>query len=244
MHRVRMCALVCSLVVALCSQARSQGVDFYTVNEDIRMGQEMSMTLARQLLIVHEAKLDDYVTELGENLAKRIPSPFAYSWTIYEDRKTSSRQPPFMVMPIDGLSGQPTECIALPGGPILVPMSLLANARSEAEFAFLVAHVIAHVAMRHATRLATRQQIVHQVSGGQTEILPSMVFARQFERQADVAAIVAMADAGYDPRTVIPYLGSRRSGVIEKTAGRLPTQGYSASTGKFNEVKALAAAIR
>ena len=36
-----------------------------------------------------------------------------------------------------------------PGGPILVPMGLLAGAENEAEFAFQLSHAMAHIALRH-----------------------------------------------------------------------------------------------
>ena len=186
-------------------------------------------------------------------------------------------------MPADALAGRATEPVALPGGPIMVPMSLLAEAQDEAELAFQLAHAMAHIALRHATKLATRQELmaiatvplqIQRTAGSRgTDILLAnqdvafeagrLAFTRGFELQADTIATRMVASAGYDPESMVRYLEGtlgdvarstkifsphpatdRRMKTVEVEEAKLPASIYTASTGEFDEIKALAAAVR
>jgi predicted Zn-dependent protease len=109
------------------------------------------------------------------------------------------------------------------GGPILVPMGLLAGAENEAEFAFQLSHAVAHIALRHGTRQATRLEIsgigsmaLKNATGPTVEAMRSGVeqsrqsnaisMARLAEAEADAAAVGVLAAAGYDPRAAVRYL--------------------------------------
>ena len=107
------------------------------------------------------------------------------------------------------------EPVALPGGPILVPLSLLASAQNEAEFAFQLAHAMAHIALRHSTRQATRGEIANLANvplkvdqaGNQMMQIGFATLTRRFELEADKVAIGILAATGYDPEVVFLYLG-------------------------------------
>src|SRR5258708_4000371 len=139
----------------------SKGVNFYSLDREVVIGLQGAADLARALPVVHEAKLDAYLTKLSSELAKHADPQFAYSFTVYEDRKPLGLQSNEMATPADAFRGKATEPVALPGGPIFVPLSLLANAQNEAEFTFQLAHGMAHVALRHSTRQATRGEIAN-----------------------------------------------------------------------------------
>ena len=131
--------------------------------------------------------------------------------------------------PADAFEGPAAEPVAFAGGPILVPLSLLADAPDEAAFAFQLAHAMAHVALRHATRQATRQELLNiasvalwqarNASGVAAVALRSsqplaielgmLTFARGYEREADSVATGILAEAGYDPEAVVAYLEGR-----------------------------------
>ena len=272
MNSITACVLVGSW--ALCASAEtpsSKGVNFYSLDQEIKLGQEEENDLARTLPVVHEAKLDAYIAKLGSELAKHADQQFTYSFTVYEDRKPLAVHSNGMAMPADAFRGQATEPAALPGGPILVPLSLLANAQNEAEFAFQLAHAMAHVALRHSTKLATREEIANlansplngtQASGQMMQAGFAML-ARRFELQADTVAIGTLAAAGYDPETVAGYLGrstakstpmsevfsghpssARRLQAVNAARVELASHIYSGGTGEFDEVRALAASIR
>jgi predicted Zn-dependent protease len=265
--------LVCSVALSASAQApSSKGVNFYSLDREISVGQQELSDLLLTLPIVHEAKLDAYVARLGSELAKNADHTFAYSFTVYEDRKPLSVQRVSIAIPANVFQGQATEPAALPGGPILVPLSLLVNAHSEAEFAFQLAHAMAHIASRHSTRQATRREIANLAdnplnTGTQAGIQMTQIgfanFARDYELAADRMAIGILAAAGYDPEAVAEDLGrstanrtqmsevfsahptnARRLQVVNSARVELPSRIYSADTGEFDEIHALAAIIR
>lgn len=290
MNSVAASVLVGLLVLSAHAQEPSaKGVNFYSLEREVQIGQEAASALMRTLPIVHEPKVDAYLAKLTAELAKYASPQFAYSFTVYEDRKPLGPQWAAMAtarafrMPADAFQGQAAEPVALAGGPILVPLSLLADAPDEAALAFQLAHAMAHVALRHVTRMATRQEIQNIASATLQAQGPSgpaaaailstqplamqlglLTFARGCEREADMVATGIVAEAGYDPGTVVPYLegqppadGPRPSRVFSAhpTAGQraetvrakmenLPSRVYAAETGEFDEVKALAASVR
>jgi predicted Zn-dependent protease len=285
MNSVAASVLMGLLVLPAHAQEPSaKGVNFYSLAREAQIGQESATTLLRILPIVHEPKVDAYLANLTAELMKYADPRFAYSFTVYEDRKPLGPQWAAMVMPADAFQGPADEPVAFAGGPILVPLSLLAGAPDEAALAFQLAHAMAHVALRHATRQATREELLNiasvalrqaQNASGVTAVairstqplameLGMLTFARTFEREADTVATGILAEAGYDPLTVIPYLerqppadGPRRSRVfsahptmdrraetVKAKMEKLPPREYGAQTGGFDEVKALAASVR
>lgn len=216
--------LVCP---AFAQPPSGKGVNFYSLAREAQLGQKAAATLARTLPIVREPKLDAYFARLTGELAKYAGQPFAYSFTVYEDRKPIGLQWVRMAMPVDAFESQAGEPVALPGGPILIPLSLLAAATDEAELAFQLAHAMAHVSLRHSTRNATRADIMDLAAvplvvtvrndpgpagsallTAQEIALQSalLTFARTFELEADSVAAGIVAAAGYDPEAMIPYL--------------------------------------
>jgi predicted Zn-dependent protease len=273
---------------AYAQELSAKGVNFYSLAREIQTGQESAATLVRTLPIVHEPKVDAYLANLTAELVKYADPRFAYSFTVYEDRKplgpqwVAMRNARAVATPADAFEGRAAEPVALAGGPILVPLSLLADAPDEAAFAFQLAHAMAHVALRHSTRLATRQELLNigtvaletqKVSAPAAAVIFStqplamelgmLTFARAFEREADTVAAGIVAEAGYDPETVVAWLegqppaGARPSRVfsahptmdrrvetVRAKIDRLPSRVYAAATGDFDEVKASAATVR
>ena len=258
----------------------SKGVNFYSLEREIQIGRETAAILVDRVSIVRDPKMDAYVAGLVERLAKYADPRFAYSVSIYDDRKPLRLPALSMAMPADAFLGKATEPVALPGGPILVPLSLLADAPDEASFAFQLAHAMAHVALRHSTRQATRVEIervatirwntepsVSDVvfSAGQLGMeLGLFSFARRFELDADRLACDILAESGYDPAAVVPYLEgfapepaprhsridsvhpttARRTETIQAQLEKLPARAYGAGTGEFAEMKSRAAGMR
>ncbi|SRR5216684_4090559 len=272
MKRITVSLLAWSLALSASAQApSSKGVNFYSLNREVSLGEQELADLARALPVVHEAKLDAYIAKLGSELAKNADRTFVYSFTVYEDRKPLGLQPNEMATPMDAFRGKATEPVALPGGPIFVPLSLLANAQNEAEFAFQLAHAMAHIALRHSTRQATRGEIANlaniPVKGDQAADQVMQIgfatFTRHFELEADTVAIGILAAAGYDPEAAVRYLGrptvnstqmseifsahptsARRLQTVNAARAGLPSRIYSAATGEFDEIHTLAASIR
>jgi predicted Zn-dependent protease len=165
-----------------------------------------------------------------------------------------------MAMPTNALRGPAGEPIAFAGGPIFVPLGLLASAENESVFAFQLAHAMAHVALRHPTRLATRLENMRnrgrlRMPGGADF---NAKFVQQCELQADSVAAGMVVKAGYDAEAVVRYLerlpvvgfgfgriaGSQRAEVVRVEMKKVTAQVRGGQTGEFEESKALATRIR
>jgi len=274
--------LLGSLAGSLAAQEPGpRGINFYPVAREKELGRALAARLERALLMVHEPRLEAYVTLVGAALAKYADPRFDYVFRVYEDRRPGARpSAPDLVpavngplMPGDALRGQAAEPVAVPGGTIFVPMSLLAGAPNENAFAFQLAHAVAHIASRHGTRLATRVELTQMAVevqpaaqtypyGDQVDMV-SLAFLRAAEREADYRAVQWMAKAGYDPQTLpdslaaqpkppgpkalaVRPLPAERAKAIRHEIEKLQLAAPAAGSQSdaFAEAKALAAAMR
>jgi predicted Zn-dependent protease len=254
------------MVTALTVSAQapsSKGLNFYSIEKETELGKQVAANLEKSLPIIHDPKLDAYGARLGALLAEHSDQGFAFRFRFYDDRLSPPEPPlPAMMFPADAFKGKPAEPIAVAGGPIFIPLSLLADADSEGEFAAQLAHAMAHIALRHSSRLATRGQIISYYPAGSqapaTAPLGFLTFARQFELQADQLAVGAIAEAGYDPTAMVLYLeqhrpsdggqvsqvfsahptASKRIETVNVAIRELPARLYSAGTGEFEAMKA------
>jgi predicted Zn-dependent protease len=159
----------------------------------------------KNITIVESAALIQYVERIGRKLAVVLPDPgINYMFAVVEKN----------------LGGSTNEPLAFPGGYIFIPTNLFLAARSDSEFAGMLAHAVAHVAARHGTRLATRAQVAD------LEFLPAMYLnlgsleggderlrdlQRSFEIEADRVAVAVMAGAGYEPEAFANYIARQQN---------------------------------
>ena len=120
------------------------------------------------------------------------------------------------------------------GGPILVPMGLLAGAENEAEFAFQLSHAVAHIALRHGTRQATRLEIsgigsmaLKNATGPTVEAMRSGV---EQSRQSNAISLARLAEPEADA-TAVGCIGSGRL----RPASGCPLSGTLAGAGQRAE---------
>lgn len=178
----------------------------FTPVDDVELGREAAAAIRRQLPVLTDERVVEYVNALGRRLVEAVPHSvrqpaFEYGFTILDLRELTTA--------------------ALPGGQIFVSRGMLALAPSDDAFAGLVAHELAHVLLRHATAQvsASEQYQVGAIAGhaiaavlrnGSTNILErASAFAaasyflmneQKYERHADRLAVHLMARAGYTPR--------------------------------------------
>jgi len=178
----------------------------YSVQDDIKLGQEASRQVQEQMPILRDNYIDSYVESVGQRLVAAIPEEF--------------RQPGFRYS-FDVVDARDINAFALPGGPMYVNRGMIEAARSEGEMAGVMAHEISHVALRHATAQATETQkfqigsVLGQIAGAVIGGVPGQVvgaasqigfgagalkYSRSYETQADILGAQIMARAGYDPR--------------------------------------------
>ena len=113
------------------------------------------------------------------------------------------------------------NAFALPSGIVIITDGLVELARQDDEIAAILAHELGHVrghhVMRHVLQSSAAGLIIATLTGDLVSItslaatLPTVVvnasFSREFEREADDAAIAWMRSAGVSPRRYAEILG-------------------------------------
>jgi Zn-dependent protease with chaperone function len=259
-------AWVVSLLVATAGLAQTTITlpdNRYALAADIRLGQEAAAEVRRQLPMLDDDVVDDYVEDIGQRLVAAIPPEFWHAGFRYS---------------FDVVNQREINAFALPGGPMFLNRGMIEAARTEGEMAGVMAHEISHVALRHGTAQATRGQkwqigaiagqILGAIIGGTAGTVLSqgaqigaglklMSYSREFERQADLLGAQILARAGYDPREMAnlfrtieresgsggpewlsshPNPGNRDNAIVAE-ARSLRVQG-NANTGQFQSVQA------
>ncbi len=178
----------------------------YTPAQDVQLGLEAAAEAKKQLPMLNDTRVDDFVEGIGRRLAAAIPAELQHR----EFRYT-----------FDVVNQKEINAFALPGGPMFLNRGMVEAAKSEAEVAGVMAHEMSHVALRHGTAQATKGekfqigaiagQVLGAIVGGTAGSVISqgsqlglgayfMKFSRAYESQADLMGAQIMARAGYDPR--------------------------------------------
>ena len=179
-------------------------VNFYSLEREIRLGQQLAAEVEHNARIVDDPVISEYVNRIGQNLVRN-----------------SDAQVPFTIKVIDS---DEVNAFALPGGFFYVNTGLIRLAETESELAGVMAHEIAHVTARHGTRQATRGQIANYASIPLAIFLPGgglgygiyqglnlavpmtfLKFSRSFEKEADSLGLQYMYQSGYDPTSMITF---------------------------------------
>lgn len=179
-------------------------MNFYGYEKEAALGATLAQEIRQRTTPLDSNIVRDYVDRLGRRLTAQLPDAH---WTYR-----------FIVIR-DAMGGRTHEPIALPGGYIFVPTSLILEAQNEEEFAGMLAHAVVHVAARHGTRSATRGELANQASiplifmagewaDGADSLIPIgfLAFQRASELEADRRAVGMLAAAGYDPGALVRYI--------------------------------------
>jgi predicted Zn-dependent protease len=177
----------------------------YKIQDDVKIGQQASAEVERQMTILDDAEATRYIEQVGQRLVAGIPAQF--------------RQPAFTYR-FQIVNARDINAFALPGGPMYVNRGMIEAARTEGEMAGVMAHEIAHIALRHGTSQATKQNnplnqigtiglilggaILGGEQGAQLGAVGAQAimtkYSRDYESKADILGAQIMANAGYDPR--------------------------------------------
>ncbi len=181
--------------------------NFYSPQEDIKLGKQVSVDAEKQLPSCNAPKVDAYLADLGKKLIAKLPTGgVEYPWEFH------------------CVNDKEINAFALPGGYVFVDRGAIEAADNEAQLAGVMAHELAHVALRHGTAEATKAQaaqagvgIISTIFGGNaggallTELGRFSAggvllrYSRTAETQADVVGTQVLYDAGYDPRALAQF---------------------------------------
>jgi hypothetical protein len=264
-HRYALTAVLLTVAVSASAQTQiTPDNNKYTPAEDVKIGREAAQEVRRELPMLDDGRVEDYIDRVGERLVAAIPAPYRHNEFDYT---------------FDVVNQKEINAFALPGGPMFVHRGMIEAAKSEGEVAGVMAHEIAHVALRHGTAQATKAEkfqigaIAGQVlgaivGGGLGSVIAQgsqfglgtyfLKYGREYEREADLLGAQIMAGAGYDPRRMAdmfrtiekqsggggpewlsshPNPGNRYE-AIQREAANLRIQGTAPSQAEFQQVQA------
>jgi len=197
-------------LVALSQTRIRPGFNLFSPQQDVEIGRRFVIETERQLPLLDDARVNEYISRIGQTLAAQSQSEhYPYS---------------FKVVNVADINA-----FALPGGPIYINRGMIEAARTEGELAGMIAHEIAHVALRHGTNQASRawlakvglgalggfvgDQSVGEIIGviGGFGLNPIFLkYSRDAESEADALGAQIMARAGYDPHEMAGFIQTLR----------------------------------
>lgn len=241
------------------------GFNLFSKQQDVQLGQESAAQVRKQMHVINDPVLTDYVNRVGRRLAnsqEARESGFPFTFEVVADPSINA--------------------FALPGGPMFVNTGLLKAVDNEAQLAGVMGHEMSHVILRHGTNQASKAQLIQLPAllasqGGGGSMLGGLAragiglgahsvllkFSRTAESQADLMGSHLMAESGYNPlelarffETLEAHGGQRgvqffsdhpnpgnRERAIEEEADRLPRRNYTYQTGQFERMKEVVAGI-
>jgi beta-barrel assembly-enhancing protease len=188
------------------------------VDEELRWGREAQAAMRKEVPLVADPAVGQYVTSVGRRLASHASGPrYPYSFTVGDYAELNA--------------------LALPGGYVWINRGALQAARNESQLAGVLAHEVAHVALRHTARQISNAAVARagldflsallgNVGGALTSDAAATTmtngvflgFSRGDEREADRAAIDLLRKAGWDPRGLAEFLD-----IVRTRARRTPS---------------------
>lgn len=188
------------------------GASALTIEKEKQYGWAFSMMANQALPIIHDPVLNDYVTNLGQNIvahADSVKLPFQF----------------FLV------NDEEINAAAFLGGNVKINTGLFLYAKTESELASVLAHEVAHITQRHLARMLEQQALTNPTSMAALagSILLALVspaagiaalsttlainaqsqinYTRLHEYEADRIGIQTLHDAGYDPYGMADFFG-------------------------------------
>lgn len=152
------------------------------VGSESEVGAQLAAGHKQQVTIVENPEVEDYVTQLGQEMAKLSGRDLEYEFFVVQDETINAS--------------------AFPGGKIFVNTGAIRAARSQAELAGLLAHEVSHSVLSHGLQSFFRDDMMarlgEEVPLGQfAATMLSLQFSRKQERQSDVLGNRILSKSGY-----------------------------------------------
>ncbi len=217
-------------------------INFMSLEKEIAMGRELAAEVEREVKLVDDPVINEYVNRVGQNLVRN-----------------SDAKVPFTIKVVEA---DEVNAFALPGGFFYVNTGLIMAADDEAELAGVMAHEIAHVTARHGAENASKGQLLNIASipliflGGPAGFglrqatgllvpITFLSFSRKAEAEADYLGLQYMYKTGYDPTAAVSFFEklqakeSAKPGTMNKLFSTHPLTGDRITLEKANIEKVL-----
>jgi beta-barrel assembly-enhancing protease len=184
------------------------GFNLFSPDQDVQIGRKSAQEAQKQLPMLNDDRVDNYLNDLGHRLAAHVP-PGTPAY-------------PFQYKCVNDMA---VNAFALPGGFIYVNRGAIELADNEAQLAGVMAHETSHVVLRHGTNQASKQYLAQAplaILGGMmgSDSIGSILaqagasfglnavflkYSRTDETQADVMGTQILYDTKYDPRALAQF---------------------------------------
>lgn len=173
---------------------------FFSPEKDIALGRKYAPEIEKTLGgRIPDENLQNYVNQIGQRIARVCHRPdLSYFFVAVDDKMTNA--------------------LALPGGYVYITRGLLAELKTEAQLAAVLAHETGHVVARDTMAAISRQigmaAVVAAVQvgadsrsaaagAGFVAATLSLQYSREDEHDADITGLSYMTQAGYDPNGMV-----------------------------------------
>lgn len=211
-------ALLLVFLVSGCGSGRLGDFNIISIEEEWRLGEQLSRDVARQVRLVNDPAALAYINRVGSAMVSQTQMG-QLPWNFYL------------------VADDSINAFNIPGGHVYIHTGLIAAAENASEFAGVMGHELAHGIERHGTEQLTRTYGLQIVAGLVLRQNPGMLaqiaaqiagtgalarFSRAAEDEADRLATQMMFQAGYDPRGMVTMFekllqGQRRgSGTVSR----------------------------
>jgi predicted Zn-dependent protease len=188
-----------------CAGTKSKETDtlnFITIEEELRLGEELNSFTVKHLNIIRNSRLNGFLKEMADSLGA-VSHWRGLDYSVFVINEADINH------------------FSLPGGNIFIFRGLLEQAHNAGEIAAIIAHEIVHLSQRDAVaRLGEKYSYsfaAQQVIGENPEIADHIImslyreetildYPEEQEASADEIALQYTLDAGYDPRLMITIL--------------------------------------
>src|SRR2546422_3474222 len=240
-------------------------INFISLEKEIQMGRQLAAEIERQVKLVDDPTINEYVNRVGQNLVRNSDAKVPFTIKVVESDEINA--------------------FALPGGFFYVNSGLILAADDESELAGVMAHEIAHVAARHGTEQASKAELINFASiplifmggvggfalrqaAGFLIPMQFLQFSRKDEAEADYLGLQYLYNTGYDPGAAVSFFEklqakeSAKPGTVSKMFSTHPPTGeriemtkknielilpdkdqYVVTTSEFNKVRTLLAQL-
>lgn len=206
--------------IAQTAQVVQKSFEDITPEQEYYIGRAVAATILSEYKVYDDAAATDYINKLGQALAMASDLPVTYNG--YH----------FLILDSDEINA-----LSAPSGFVFVTRGILRTAHNEAELAGILAHEVGHVENHHGLQAIKKSRVTAaltsvaitgaEVAGSPalqkltatfadsikdiTSALINNGYSREFEKQADEAAVDIMERVGYDPHALVQDLRNMES---------------------------------
>lgn len=213
-----------------------------SIDQEVQLGLQAAPQMARQFGGMHpDAQAQALVDEVGQRIVQNSAAgetEYVFEFHLLADERT-------------------INAFALPGGQIFITAALYNRLQSEGQLAGVLGHEVGHVVARHSAEQMAKAQLMEGLAGAAGVVIAdpenprsaqmaavvaqmvNMKHGRDDELESDRLGVRFMADAGYDPNSLIDVMAI----LAEANNGQGPPEFFSTHPNPDRRIERIREAI-